>query len=70
MRSAGNRKFISLRVYNEQPESEQEPESESESEQESEPESESEQEQPKQSAEQIIIKGLSKDSPIHIKEEK
>jgi hypothetical protein len=53
MRSADVRKFISQRVYNEQPESEpeQEPESEPEQKSESEPESE----QTKQSAEQIII---------------
>ena len=53
MRSADVRKFISQRVYNEQPESE--PEQESEPEPEQEPKSESEPEQTKQSAEQIII---------------
>ena len=53
MRSADVRKFISQRVYNEQPESE--PEQEPKSEPEQEPESEPESEQTKQSAEQIII---------------
>jgi hypothetical protein len=63
MRSADVRKFISQRVYNEQPESEQEPESEPEPEQKSESESEPEQKQPKQSTEQIIIRGCQKTAP-------
>jgi hypothetical protein len=63
MRSADVRKFISQRVYNEQPESEQEPEPEPKSKQDSEPESEPEQKQPKQSAEQIIIGGCRLTAP-------
>ena len=65
MRSADVRKFISQRVYNEQPESEpeQEPEPESEPEQKSESEPEPESEQTKQSAEQIIIGGCRLTAP-------
>jgi hypothetical protein len=63
MRSADVRKFISQRVYNEQPESEPEQEPEPKSKQDSEPESEPESEQTKQSAEQIIIGGCRLTAP-------